>query len=267
MSNRIRRLEAFDVPQAFALSQAAAWNQTPEDWRLAIEMNPDGCFAMEFDGAVVATTTSIRYGSELAWIGMVLTHPEFRGRGYARALMRCALDHLSDVATVKLDATEMGAPLYHQVGFVDECAIERWRLSPQAAAPQAAAPQFTASGAADEYVPQPALDKRAFGADRSALLERLARIEAASMGDAFAMGRGGRFGPSVSRSKDAARALAEWYLGRHPNESILWDLFPETNLAQGLGFELSRRLRRMVRGRALRADGSLIYAGAGFEFG
>src|ERR1700722_19494284 len=127
MANRIRLLEPPDVPQARALSQSAGWNQTPEDWALAIEMNPVGCFAMELEGALVATTTTIRYGTDLAWIGMVLTHPEYRGRGFARALMQQVLEHLSDVETIKLDATEMGAPLYRQYGFVGECAIERWR--------------------------------------------------------------------------------------------------------------------------------------------
>lgn len=257
MVSRIRVLEPSDVPPALALSKAVGWNQTPADWRLAIEMSAGGCFAMERDGVVVATSTTIRYGPDLAWVGMVLTHPDFRGRGYARALMHRALDHLNDVQTVKLDATEMGRPLYKNLGFVDECAIERWLRPPRSSAP----------AAADDYTPQPLLDQQAFGADRSALLHRLAQWEAASVKDSFAMGRGDRFGPCVSRSKEAALNLAQWYLARHPNEDILWDLFPENNLAQSLGFELSRRLTRMTRGRTLTSDKSLIYAGAGFEFG
>lgn len=248
-------LEASDVPNALALSRAVDWDQTAEDWLLAIEVNPDGCFAMENEGAVVATTTSIRYGTDLAWVGMVLTHPEFRGRGFARALMRQVLDHLSDVETIKLDATEMGATLYRQFGFVDECAIERWRGHGRGTPADA------------QSFAYPAFDMEAFGADRGALLERLAKIEAASLADAFAMGRGNRFGPCVSRSKDAAVMLAKWYLARHPGESTVWDSFPENNLAKGLGFELSRRLTRMTRGRSLESNRALIYAGAGFEFG
>lgn len=255
MSNRIRILEPSDVPQALALSQAVGWNQTTADWSLVIEMNPAGCFAMDVEGSVVATTTSIRYGIELAWIGMVLTHPEFRGRGYARALMQSVLDHLSDVRTVKLDATELGAPLYRQLGFVDECPIERW--TGQAHPPPVEVKSFT----------YPEFDKEAFGADRSVLLKRLAKIEAASLKDAFAMGRGNRFGPCVSQSKDSALLLAQWFLSRHPNEEIVWDLFPDNNQAQTLGFQLSRRLSRMTRGRKLKVNNSLIYAGAGFEFG
>lgn len=255
MLDHIRTLELSDVPQALALSQAVGWDQTAGDWRLAIEMSPGGCFAVNFDGVAVATTTSIRYGNELAWIGMVLTHPEFRGRGFARSLVRHAVEHLSDVKTIKLDATEMGAPLYRQLGFVDECAIERWRGQTRAAAVEV------------ESFCYRAFDREAFGADRSELLERLATIEAASLEDAFAMGRGNRFGPCISRSKDSALTLAKWYLSRHPNDQIVWDLFPDNNLARELGFELSRRLTRMTRGRKPKADHSLIYAGAGFEFG
>ena len=273
------------MPRALALSQAVGWNQTPADWTLVIEMNPAGCFAIEVEGAIVATTSTIRYGTTLAWIGMVLTHPEFRGRGYARTLMEQALDHLRGVQTIKLDATEMGAPLYKKIGFADECAIERW-IRPA---------QPSASAAAGDYVPQLDLDRQAFGADRSALLHRLASVGQAGslqrVGNplgrvetqegpianrpqdailphmAFAMGRANRFGPCVSRSKESAEKLAQWFLARHPNEELLWDLFPENNVAKSLGFEFSRRLTRMTRGRNLKDDRSLIYAGAGFEFG
>jgi GNAT superfamily N-acetyltransferase len=266
MSNLIRALAQSDVTQAFGLSQAAGWDQTTEDWSLAIEMNPDGCFAMEVDGALVATTTTIRYRTDLAWIGMVLTHPEYRGRGFARALMECALDVLAGVETVKLDATEMGEPLYRQLGFVDDGAIERW-VRPVLPG---------ATCAAKEFVANPQLDREAFGADRGALLERLAKIEAVSFGgDAFAMGRPSkgiqRFGPCASRSAEGARALLEWFVARHANEPILWDLLPDnraaSELAQSMGFERSRRLTRMSRGGKLRSDNSLVYAGAGFEFG
>lgn len=258
VSNRIRILELPDVPQALALSHAAGWNQTPADWKLAIEMNPEGCFAMEVDGFLVATTTSIRYGTDLAWVGMVLTHPEFRGRGFARALMGRVLEHLDTVQTVKLDATPMGEPLYRQFGFEDECAIERW-IRPARPSPPVAA---------DPFLLPPALDREAFGADRRALLERLSAIESASVKDiAFAMGRGGRFGPCVSRSKEAALLLAKWYLAHCPDQPIVWDLFPETNLAKLMGFEFSRRLIRMARGPKRRADNSLVFAGAGLEFG
>ena len=276
------------MPRALALSRAAGWNQTPADWALVIEMNPEGCFGLECDGQLAATTSTIRYGTNLAWVGMVLTHPEYRGRGFARTLMERALDHLSDVRTVKLDATEMGGPLYKKLGFVDECATERW-IRPAGAPCEMdlvsgnvpPARMLTHGGSIE---PRPSgsgqtgklrfrddsdsfLDEVAFGADRGALLHRLAQFEGSSAEHAFALGRADRFGPCVSRSREAAEQLALWFLARHPNEELLWDLFPENNLAASLGFTLSRRLTRMTRGHTLTGDNSLIYAGAGFEFG
>jgi GNAT superfamily N-acetyltransferase len=256
MSNRIRLLTASDVPQACALSRAVSWNQTEAVWGLAIEINTAGCLGVDVAARGVATTTTIRYGTRLAWVGMVLTHPEFRRQGLASALMERALDHLSDVETVNLDATEMGTPVYRRLGFVDDCVIERWIRPPGAVLPSRV----------NEYCADPSLDLEAFGADRSALLRRLANIEAASTGDAFAMGRGVRFGPCVSRSEESAIALLHCFVARHEGEQVLWDTFP-SELPRRHGFELSRRLTRMIKGPALHANDSLIYAGAGFEFG
>lgn len=273
MSNRVRRLEAADVPQALVLSRAAGWNQVEKDWRLAIELGGDGCFAMECDGVIAATTTSIRYGDQLAWIGMVLTHPEFRRRGFARALMEKALEYVDGrgVRTVKLDATDMGAPLYRELGFTDECAIERW-----ARPPKRHYQQPPSSVACDDFVIPQSLDREAFGADRSVVLDRLAEVEAASVGNiAFAMGRPGAgaayFGPCVSRSHEAARGLLAWFLTRHPNDAVLWDILPgnaaAVELAREFGFGSARRLTRMARGIGIRQNISLVYAGAGFAFG
>jgi GNAT superfamily N-acetyltransferase len=114
------------------LSARSGWNQTEQDWRRLLALEPEGCFCMECDGVVAATTTAVCYGRELAWIGMVLTAPEYRGRGFARLLMERTLDFLAGrgVERIKLDATEMGAPLYRKLGFEDECPIERWIREP-----------------------------------------------------------------------------------------------------------------------------------------
>src|SRR5688500_14068717 len=80
----MRFLTVDDIPAACALSDAAGWNQTPEDWRRIIELEPFGSFGVVVDESLVATTTVLTYGSDMAWIGMVLTHAEYRRRGYAR---------------------------------------------------------------------------------------------------------------------------------------------------------------------------------------
>jgi GNAT superfamily N-acetyltransferase len=272
--SEVRLLTSSDIPQAMALKQAVGWNQTEEDWLRVLELEPEGCFGIEHDGKLVATTTTTCYGGELAWIGMVITASEFRGQGLATSLMRRTLEFLDDRQTqwVKLDATSMGSGLYRKFGFEDECPVERWLRAPTA---------VSASRSAEQGTWDAVLDRRAFGADRSRLLSKLAGGESFSIpGSGYAMGRPGAvaayFGPCVAVSPQVARRLVESFLSRHSNEPIYWDLLPENReavrLAQHFGFERSRELVRMTRrgvagARPLSTRTQEVYAVAGLEFG
>ncbi len=269
----VRLLTTADLDAVMDLSREAGWNQTRDDWARMFALAPDGCFGIDCDDRLVATSTTYCYGDELTWIGMVLTASDYRGRGLARATMQAAIDFARSrrVAWIKLDATDMGRPLYEKLGFVAEYAVERW-LRP--AAPAAAAQ-------AAPYAPNPTLDREAFGADRSELLTALAPIEAASAGNgAFAMGRPGAkasyFGPCVARNAEDAAKLIDWFLERHSTESVFWDLVEPNSaafaIARERGFAPVRRLTRMaLAGRNTtprfveRPD--LVYAMGGFEFG
>jgi len=255
------------------LTQAAGWNQTESDWRNLLDLAPDSCFGLECEGALAATTTAVCYGRSLAWIGMVLTDPYYRRCGFARRLLEHVLEVLAgkQVAWIKLDATDMGAPLYRKLGFEDECPIERWSRAGCAAEPAPAPP----------WADEPRLDQEAFGADRSALLAVLAPSGAASLaGRGYAMTRPGAkaayFGPCVGRSQETARELLYWCLGRNSRMPVYWDLLPGNTealeLARAFGFEPVRRLVRMSRPGAhgaarLARDDSRVFAIAGFEYG
>jgi GNAT superfamily N-acetyltransferase len=265
-----RLLRPSDIPGCMRLKEAAGWNQTEEDWRRVLDLEPEGCFGIDRGDHLVATTTAICYGRRLAWIGMVLTDPEYRGQGLATQLMRHTLEFLDSrgLDWIKLDATAMGRPLYRRLGFVDECPIERWERAPMPAEP------VLLGG----YEPDAAMDLRAFGADRSKLLSRLASRESASApGSGYAMGRPGSiaayFGPCVASSPDAAQGFVQWFVTRHSAERIFWDLLPANqqalSLAQKFGFQRVRELVRMGRGAAapLQTDAQQLYAMAGFEFG
>jgi len=271
-----RLLTLADIPAAMVLKDSASWNQTVEDWENVIRLAPRGCFAIQCDGKLVATATAVIYQKRLAWIGMVLTHPDYRGRGYARSLMEQSLAHLDaeGVDWIKLDATDMGRPLYLQLGFEDEAPIERW-LRPAGDLP------FPSRDRREAVPFDPALDFEAFGADRRELLAVLSRIESASVpGKGLAMGRPGSnatyFGPCVCRDQATARELARSFVARHSHENIYWDLLPANasavELAREFGFEPRRRLTRMVRrgvagGADLLHNDSLVFAVAGFEYG
>src|ERR1044072_2501538 len=168
MQVEIRLLFESDIPAAMQLKEAAGWNQTEDDWRRLLLLEPNGCFGAIRDGRLVGTTTTTTYGDELAWVGMVLVDPQHRRQGIAAKLMSVALDYLNGkVGTVKLDATALGQPVYEKFGFQVESVVERWSGTGRSHSEE------QAGIFGDSLSELLALDRIAFNADRSKLIEAL----------------------------------------------------------------------------------------------
>jgi hypothetical protein len=197
---------------------------------------------------------------------MVLTLPEYRGRGYARVLMQHALNHLSGT-TVRLDASDMGRPLYESLGFVAECPVERWRREPSAGvtAPEVGPVEIDVS-----------YDAQVFGATRAELLRDLAREGGVSVSGGYALARPGSnaafFGPWVAESTHAAESLLRGFLAQRGDGASVIDLFPHHKqavaLASAFGYRPFRKLTRMVLSPApVQLPDPRIFGIAGFEWG
>jgi len=235
----LRPLLTEDIERAFELSSSAGWNQTRDDWRLLLE-TAEVCLAVEAERRLASTATLICYGAKLAWVGMVLTHPDFRRRGFARLLMneimQCACE--MKIATVKLDATDFGRSLYESFGFRAEQAVERWERT---------------GGPDETELPRERIVRgRSYVGDRPGRLKRY-------------------LGPCVAQNAETARDLISAMLSRAPRIGWYWDLLPENRaavqLARDLGFERVRTLTRMVWGRDLREHEEQVFAISGFELG
>src|SRR3954453_19720695 len=126
--SEVRTLGPADLADALELSRLAGWNQTEADWRRVLALSPDACWGFEEGGRIIATATLVRYDCHCAWVGMVLTHPDWRGRGFARRLVAqvLAIARNLGIASIKLDATSQGQPLYESFGFTPEQGVERW---------------------------------------------------------------------------------------------------------------------------------------------
>jgi predicted GNAT family N-acyltransferase len=267
----LRPLYPADLAGALELSRLANWNQTIDDWEMLMRLDPQGCFAIEVDAQIVATTTLLCYGKRLAWVGMVLTRPEYRRRGFAKRLMQAALERASDlkIESIKLDATADGQPLYEKLGFITEQVTERWFRDGQSTLP--------ASQPALRIVPSPfEMDREAFGADRAMLLQQLAsRNPPDSTAEAYNFSRNGArcqyLGPCVARDQNSARIVIERSLQASPQSSWYWDMLSSNqsaiDLAAEFGFAPLRRLERMVLGDSLTRNDQMVYAIAGFELG
>jgi GNAT superfamily N-acetyltransferase len=131
MPTVVRALTSNDISSAMELSKAANWNQTPADWVRVLQHARENFRCVEAAGKIVATASLLPYGTRLAWIGMVLTRPEYRRQGFARELVEdlIARAESNKIRTLKLDATDDGRPLYESLGFIVEETVERWGRS------------------------------------------------------------------------------------------------------------------------------------------
>jgi predicted N-acetyltransferase YhbS len=274
----IRLLFESDIPAAMKLKEAAGWNQTEADWRRLIRLEPEGCFAAIENDRLVGTTTTTTYGDELAWIGMVLVDPQQRRRGIATKLIETALAHLDGkVAVVKLDATAEGEPVYEKFGFRTESLVQRWRgsIKSQPIAREEMVIDLNALLA---------LDRRAFGADRSQLIRHLvvdSRMSPVLVKDengslsGYALARAGTkagyIGPVVADDTAHVENLFERVVGELSGSNVYIDFNTEcgvsANVLADRGFVQERDLIRMSYGSRSAKTSPLVIAIAGPEIG
>lgn len=257
----IRCLAGTDLPFANQVREIAGWNQLPADWERFRALEPEGCFLAEIEGRPAGTATTTCYGRDLAWIGMVLVHPDCRRRGVGTALLGHAIEYLlreRRIGCVKLDATPEGRPLYEKLGFQAEWGLQRWWRQGVRAGQEERRDSGPGKGGLGEESLR--LDQRVFGADRGGLLTLLgsgALARVTQPDGSFGLARDGAravyLGPVTalesSSGEDLVRSLCD---SLPPGREVFWDL-PTGNekagrLARFLGFEPVRDLTRMWMG-------------------
>lgn len=253
---KIRVMTEADLAPADELRQAAGWNQRPDEWRRLLGFEPQGCFVALEDGQVIGTVTTTTYGKEMAWIGMMLVHPDQRRRGLGTELMQKALDYLRKctIPCIRLDATPAGRPLYEKLGFVAEWALTRHQAAPSGAKKAGSRDLVEADWPAVEK-----LDAAAFGAPRSRVLRSLSEGSWATLvcppeGPILGYGmlrRGSDrdyLGPVVCDGP-AATTLISALLSHAGGQPVFWDVPDDnpvaTSLARDFGFTPVRPLTRM----------------------
>ena len=262
-SMQLRVMTQQDIPDGVRLNTVVGWNQTEADWERFLEGSPNGCFAMDDGGKIVGTAATLAFESKFAWISMVLVDPDYRNQGIGTSLLKHAIGYLNSagIATMKLDATPAGKPLYEKLGFVTEYEIDRWILkrsvTRQASNDELDLPRKTLMDVFD-------FDRNVFGADRSALLESLDKrapdlthvVRTGNELKGYAFGRHGLFadhlGPWMALDDQAAETLLMEFLRRSLRETVIVDALRSSRIAGELllksGSSRARLLTRMFRG-------------------
>jgi GNAT superfamily N-acetyltransferase len=286
---RLRRLRDADIAQALSLSQEAGWNQVAADWRIFLDLGE--AYGLTVDGErLIATAAILPHGDRLGWISMVLVSAAQRRRGLARFLLRHSIAALAARRLVPvLDATPVGRAVYLGLGFADCWSMRRLVLrQPLAVGIQAEGSVPEADGVtvrpldAADWPAAIAYDRAVFGADRGALLRRLAErlpqgalvAERRGRITGLLLGRDGRvmsqLGPLVAEDDAVAQALLRRALAavRAPLAVDVADRHVRFSEWLGrLAFTAERPLTRMVHGGSGFGDPARLFAIAGPELG
>jgi GNAT superfamily N-acetyltransferase len=215
----IRLLTPRDLGACADLAEDRGWARDEDRWGLLLAAGT-GYGIDDPDGGLVATCVVTCFGPhdepDLAAIGMVLVAARHARRGIGRRLMRHVVDASGDTP-LTLHATQVGRPLYEELGFtsIGRAELVRGHFVPDGAP----APVAIRPGSADDLAAMLRLDAEVFGADRAGVLAHLPDfadlIRLAEDADGHLIGFAAAWpsadlhviGPLVARDTATAKAL------------------------------------------------------------
>lgn len=113
---RVERLKKENIEDIVALSSYIGWDYN----RAEVEtiFNAGIVYGVWNERKkLIASAAIILYGEALTSIGMVIVHPDYKGRGIGKAITSSCMNSVSARTPIMLIATEEGKPLYEKLGF------------------------------------------------------------------------------------------------------------------------------------------------------
>jgi ribosomal protein S18 acetylase RimI-like enzyme len=117
-----------DIVPFLKLAAAEEWLAEPWEFKFLLAEFSQGCFTARGDDAkAIGFVTSLRH-ERSGWIGNLIVHPAYRGKGIGERLFKKVIEALFDsgVETLWLTASKSGMPLYQKFGFTSIDTIIRW---------------------------------------------------------------------------------------------------------------------------------------------
>lgn len=254
-------MEPSELPVALGWAAAEGWRPGLDDAEAFFAADARGFFVAELEGKAIATISVVNHDSQMAFLGLYICRPEYRGRGLGLALWSHALAH-AGARTIGLDGVPAQQQNYARSGFRQTGSTMRWEgvlTGREQADIRPAGPEDRAAIAR--------LDRAANGYARTAFLDAWTRqspgrrtllIEAGGTIAGFATVRrcqqGCKIGPLIA--PDAGMAADLVLAAQHalPGELLILDI-PQTNhrlinWLEARGFACSFQTARMYRGEA-----------------
>jgi ribosomal protein S18 acetylase RimI-like enzyme len=174
----LRKLTLEDIPAAMEHSKRIGWTHTTSDWEHAISWGNTGAYCIEHpdEKTILAIAAGHQYGKQRGWLHKVITHPDYRGRGFGGQLVQTVVDRLREqgVREIMLDASGMGLSLYEKLGFRTLYTIDTFFGVLSSKLPAESDSRIRPM-TLDDLPAAAALDEIAFGAARPHVLEDMLR--------------------------------------------------------------------------------------------
>jgi len=108
--------DANDIPGLIALSDSVGWDY--DEFEITTVMLSGKIFGHKnAEGKIVSSAAVTTYERNLASIGMVIVHENYRGLGLGKLATQKCIDSVSEHTAIMLVATKDGEPLYKKMGF------------------------------------------------------------------------------------------------------------------------------------------------------
>ncbi|AOY15143.1 GNAT family N-acetyltransferase [Bacillus sp. ABP14] len=113
---RVDRLRTENIEDIVALSSYIGWDYNREE--VETIFNSGIVYGVWNERKeLIASAAIILYGEALASIGMVIVHPDYKGRGIGKIITDACVKSVSAHTPIMLIATDEGKPLYEKLGF------------------------------------------------------------------------------------------------------------------------------------------------------
>lgn len=113
---RVERLRKEQISDIVALSSYIGWDYNREE--VETIFNSGIVYGVWNERKeLIASAAIILYGEKLASIGMVIVHPDYKGRGIGKIITEACVKSVSAHTPIMLIATDEGKPLYEKLGF------------------------------------------------------------------------------------------------------------------------------------------------------
>ncbi|PFJ06520.1 GNAT family N-acetyltransferase [Bacillus cereus] len=113
---RVERLRKGKIEDIVALSSYIGWDYSREEIEMILNTGIVYGVVNERE-ELIASAAIILYGETLASIGMVIVHPDYKGRGIGKIITDSCVKSVSAQTPIMLIATDEGKILYEKLGF------------------------------------------------------------------------------------------------------------------------------------------------------